>query len=597
MSLSSDLFSDPFLGLVDSGSSDCFADTGFVLCNELPTCSVDPIPLVLIDGSVNNHITQVVSLPIHFPSGDVFPLDFYVTPLESSCSVVLGLSWLLRYNPLIDWRLGHVVFRSPIQEISASPSTHLSAAVLQQAEYPLHDSLPRNESLLDPSPCETSVTNSPPVVELPPNSSPLDEPPVLRVSPPPHVSLVNASAFSRACRLEGSQAFRLDLASPELFGKSANASSQESVDLASVPEEYHDFADVFSKKRASTLAEHRPYNLKISIDDGQTPPIGPIYSLSATELQALREFIDENLAIGFIRPTRSPHGAPVLFVKKKDGSLRLCVDYRGLNKITRKDRYPIPLVADLLDAPRRARIYSKIDLKHAYHLVRIAEGDEWKTAFRTRYGSFEWLVMPFGLSNAPAAFQRFMNDIFADMLDVSVVIYLDDILIYSDDMAKHRSHVREVLKRLRANGLFASEKKCVFHKSRVEFLGFILSPQGLSMDEEKVKVIQEWPPPHKVKDVQSFLGFANFYSCFIHDYSQIAIPLTRLTRKSTEWAWTDECQHAFDSLKRSFTTAPILAHWSAHDDLVVETDASDYALAAIISTYVDGDIHPIAFHS
>ena len=151
------------------------------------------------------------------------------------------------------------------------------------------------------------------------------------------------------------------------------------------------------------------------------------------------------MSIGFIRPSRSPCGAPVLFVKKKDGSLRLCVDFRGLNKITKKDRYPIPLIADLLDAPKRARVYSKIDLKHAYHLVRIAKGDEWKTAFRTRYGSFEWLVMPFGLSNAPAAFQRFMNDIFADMLDVSLFVYLDDILIYSDDENSHRLHVREVL--------------------------------------------------------------------------------------------------------------------------------------------------------
>ncbi|KAJ8457717.1 hypothetical protein ONZ51_g11357 [Trametes cubensis] len=166
-------------------------------------------------------------------------------------------------------------------------------------------------------------------------------------------------------------------------------------------------------------------------------------TLSKLELDTLREYIDENLRSGFIRPSNSPCGAPVLFVKKKDGSLRLCVDYRGLNKITRKDRYPLPLVSDLLDAPRKARIYTKIDLRHAYNLVRIAPGDERKTAFRTRYGSFKWLVMPFGLSNAPAAFQRFVNDIFADMLDVCVIVYLDDILIYSDNPEQHRKHVKE----------------------------------------------------------------------------------------------------------------------------------------------------------
>jgi hypothetical protein len=170
-----------------------------------------------------------------------------------------------------------------------------------------------------------------------------------------------------------------------------------------------------------------------------------LYSLSPTELEALRAFIDEHLATGFIKPSSSAHAAPVLFVRKKDGSLRLCMDFRGLNRITKKDRYPLPRIADLLDAPSQATVYTKLDLRHAYHLVRIAVGDEWKTSFRTRYGSYEWLVMPFGLTNAPAAFQRFVNSIFADLLDVCVVVYLDDILVYSEDEASHEEHVREVL--------------------------------------------------------------------------------------------------------------------------------------------------------
>src|SRR6202044_3656936 len=168
------------------------------------------------------------------------------------------------------------------------------------------------------------------------------------------------------------------------------------------------------------------------------PLLRPMYSLSQTELTALREFIDEHLATGFIRPSRSPHGTPVLFIKKKDGGLRLCVDFRGLNKLTKKDCYPLPLITDLLDSPGRAQIYTKIDLQHAYHLVRIAKGDEWKTAFRTRYGLFEWQAMPFGLTNSPAVFQRFMNDIFANMLNVCVIVYLNDILIYSDNIELHR---------------------------------------------------------------------------------------------------------------------------------------------------------------
>jgi hypothetical protein len=208
---------------------------------------------------------------------------------------------------------------------------------------------------------------------------------------------------------------------------------------------YHEFADVFSKSKASTLPPHREYDLKIELEEGTHPPLGTLYSLSQSELTALRTFLDEHLASGVIRPSSSTHATPVLFVRKKDGSLRLCVDFRGLNKITKKDRYPLPRISDLLDAPSHAKIYTKLDLRHAYHLVRIAAGDEWKTSFRTRYGSYEWLIMPFGLSNAPVAFQRFVNTIFADLLDVCVVVYLDDILTYSEDEASHEGHVREVL--------------------------------------------------------------------------------------------------------------------------------------------------------
>jgi len=214
-----------------------------------------------------------------------------------------------------------------------------------------------------------------------------------------------------------------------------------------------------------------------------------------------------------------------------------------------------------LDAPRKARIYSKIDLRHAYHLVRIAEGEEWKTAFKTRYRSYEWLVMPFGLSNAPAAFQRFINDVLGDLLDQCTVAYIDDILIYSDSLAEHREHVREVLRRLRKHSLYAKASKCKWHKDSVEFLGYILRTDGLTMAEDKVKTIREWPEPRKVKDVQSFLGFAKFYRHFIFNYSDITVPLTRLTRKGTAWSWTKDCQKSFDFLKAAFTSAPILHHW------------------------------------
>ena len=230
-------------------------------------------------------------------------------------------------------------------------------------------------------------------------------------------------------------------------------------------------------------------------------------------------------------------------------------------------------------------------------MVRIAPGDEWKTAFHTRYGSYEWLVMPFGLTNAPASFQRFINSIFVDMLDVCVVVYLDDILIYSQDPEQHVAHVREVLIRLRRNGLFAKPEKCEFHSTSVEYLGYCLSPQGLSMSPEKVQAIQDWPEPRKVKDIQSFLGFANFYRRFIHNYSDIVVPLTRLTCKGSPCNFSDKCRSTFNSLKEAFTSAPILTHWVPDAPLTIETDASNYAVAGILSiTCSNGELQPVAFY-
>ena len=224
----------------------------------------------------------------------------------------------------------------------------------------------------------------------------------------------------------------------------------------------------------------------------------------------------------FIRPSHSLGRAPVLFVRKKDGSLRLCVNFRSLNKIMKN----LPHISDLLDSPQKARFYTKINLCHTYHLVCIQEGNEWKTAFCTHYGSFKWHVMPFRLTNVPAAFQHFMNDIFGDLLDVCMLVYLDDLLIYSDSEKEHIWHVREVLHRLQQHNKNTLANKCFFHVQTVKYLGYILSPSGLTIAANKVQVIQDWPEPQKIKDIQSFLGFTNFYRRFIPHYSDIAVLLT-----------------------------------------------------------------------
>ena len=403
--------STPAPALIDSGSSHCFIDSSFVARFNVATQNISPLRLRLLDGSDAHIISRSVEMPVVFPCGERFTLEFLIAPLDPNCPLVLGHRWLRRYNPLINWNRGLISFRT------SEPSTMLAPT--------------------GSSPTQDQVTTlAPPTL---PTSVPPDPP---KTSPPPSVSFINAAAFARACKLPGSRSFVLS--HQDVFGR-ASASETTPPDLSDIPEEYRDFADVFSKSKAEKLAPHRSYDLKIELEEGAQPPPGRMYSLSPSELRTLREFLDEHLSLGFIRPTSSPHGAPVLFVKKKDGSLRLCVDFRGLNCITKKDRYPLPLILDLLDTPGKARIYTKINLRHAYHLVWITPGDEWKTAFCTRYGSFEWLVMPFGLTNAPAAFQHFVNDIFADMLDVNVIVYLDDILIYSDNPEEHTEHVREVL--------------------------------------------------------------------------------------------------------------------------------------------------------
>ncbi len=580
-----------FLALVDSGSSHCFIDSKYVEDHNLPTKPIPPVQLRLLDGSAGSHISQSITLPVRFPSGNIISIDFYVTHLDSSCNIVLGYNWLSCCNPLIDWVKHSITFHSPLPGVSSPVSTSVAsnATASNCADIPR----PIPNPILTPASKPTLRSQWPPPPYEPIYSYPTI--PSFSASVTPKISIISMATFVRACAEDGAQQYTLQPSAPSI---SRMASSTAPPDMTDVPVEYHDFADVFSDSLSKKLPEHRPYDLKINIEEGTSPPLGPIYSLSESELKALHEFIDDNLCSVFIMPSRSPHRAPVLFVKKKSGELRLCVNFRGLNKISKKDCYPLPLISDLLDSVRSAHIYTKLDLRHAYHLVCIAEGDEWKTAFRTRYGSFDWRVMPFGLTNAPVAFQRFVNDVFADMLDVSVVVYLNNILIYSNDPAEHRQHVREVLRRLRANGLYCKGSKCEFHRDSVEYLGYILSPEGLRMSEDKVKAILDWPMPRKGKDIQSFLGFANFYRRFIHEYSDIIIPLTCLTCKGTPWKFDNKCMAAFNELKQAFTHAPILTYWVPDRQLVVETDASDYAIATILSIYLeDGEIHPIAFLS
>uniref|UniRef100_A0A8C5PKT4 Gypsy retrotransposon integrase-like protein 1 n=1 Tax=Leptobrachium leishanense TaxID=445787 RepID=A0A8C5PKT4_9ANUR len=270
-----------------------------------------------------------------------------------------------------------------------------------------------------------------------------------------------------------------------------------------------------------------------------------------------------------------------------------------MNAITIKDKYPLPLISELMDRLRSANIFTKLDLRGAYNLIRVKSGDEWKTAFRSRYGHYEYMVMPYGLCNAPATFQRFLNDVFRDILDSYIVIYLDDILIYSQDLETHRKHVKTVLRRLQEQRLYAKAEKCIFDTDKVEFLGFIISPGNIRMDPSKTEAVATWPVPANKKGVQSFIGFCNFYRKFIRNFSTIIRPLTRLTKQDVTFSWTEDAQKAFHKLKNMFTQAPILTLPDPTYPYIIEVDASEFAVGAVLSQRLvkTGRVHPVCFFS
>ncbi|KAF7116923.1 hypothetical protein CNMCM5793_005553 [Aspergillus hiratsukae] len=354
-----------------------------------------------------------------------------------------------------------------------------------------------------------------------------------------------------------------------------------------IPHQYRLWERVFSEEEAASLPDEKVAH-EIPLVAGKTPPYGRLYSLSQYELQVLREYIDKFMKRGWIRPSTSPAGAPVLFTRKADGSLRLCVDYRGLNDITVKNRYPLPRIDELMDRLVGARYFTKLDLRDAYHRIRIKRGDEWKTAFRTRYGHFEYLVMPFGLTNAPATFQAYINEAMKGILDDFCIVYLDDILIYSQTEEEHVRHVSEVLERLQRHNLYAKLSKCSFHQTEVKFLGFIVGRDGVRMDPDRVKTVQEWPEPRSFRDVQVFLGFTGYFRRFIHQYADITAPLTNLLRgmekgrKPGPFHLTDEARVAFAGLKEAFARPPALRHYDPKDEILVVTDASGFAIAGIL---------------
>ena len=324
----------------------------------------------------------------------------------------------------------------------------------------------------------------------------------------------------------------------------------------------------------------------------------PIYLLSPQKLDALREYLEENLQKEFIWESQSSARYSILFVPKSDSLLRLCVDYWALNNITVKNSYSLSLISELQNWFQGAHWFMKFNILGAFNQIHIKEGDKWKTAFWTRSGLYEYLVMPFELTNTSATFQAFINNVLWEYLNQFVIIYLNNILIYFKTKEQHVQHVCKVLQALQNAELQVKSEKSLFHSKKVHFLGFIVTPEGLQMNSEKIQSVVEWPVLKNIKEVQFFLEFMNFYRKFIEKYSKVASPLTELTKKDQKFEWSSKAQKAFNELKKRFTSQLILMSFDSEKPITLETDASDRAIEAWISQSDNkGCLQPVAFYS
>lgn len=541
--------------LVDCGASGNFIDEDFVRRNGLVTeliSSDRSSEVTLADGSKKRIRERVKNASIEVAPSYKFKASFTVMSLNGY-EAILGMPWLSRANPSIHWPSGTISVMSEDGRsiVLCTETSSQSKGQEEQKEESKQCRLINDQEIPRPE------------------------------APEKFIALQKDEQVMCVAWLQ-----------PQ-----SESQSQSDAELPAAEKIVSEFKDVFPEELPKGLPPKRDVDHEIVLMPGVKPPSRAPYRMSVKELEELKEQLDENLKHGFIRPSRSPFGSPVLFVKKKDGSMRLCVDYRALNKITVKNKYPLPLISDLLDQLQGAKIFSKIDLRSGYHQIRIAENDISKTAFRTRYGHFEFLVLPFGLTNAPATFMHLIQKIFHSYLDRFVVVYLDDILVYSRSRDEHEEHLRTVLQVLRENKLYAKLNKCAFYRTEIEFLGHVISADGVYMEKNKMQDIKGWPQPKSVHEVRSFLGLAGFYRKFIKNFSQISSAMTDLLKKDSKFKWTERHQEAFESLKKAVSSAPVLIIPDPKLPFVVSTDASGYAIGATLSQDQGRGLQPVSFLS
>jgi hypothetical protein len=526
--------------LVDSGASGNFVSLDLVRRACLPVVvHRRRRTITLADGSRQSSRMCVKQLQLRLGE-HTETIDLTVMPLKHhDFDVVLGMPWLSRANPLIDWAHRTLTIR-------AAAAKGVAGATLR---------------------------------------------------------LVNAKELKRSVRksevdcifvLREVQPRNASTTAPEQPEGSAAEAEKVGSETRSLLAEY---ADCFPPDLPKRLPPSRDVDHRIEVVPGSVPPSMAMYRMSPTELDELKRQIDDLESKHVLRPSKSPFGAPVLLTKKKDGTWRFCVDYRALNAITIKNKYPLPRVDELFDRLHGARYFSKLDLRSGYWQIRVREEDVPKTAFRSRYGSYEWLVLPMGLTNAPATFMHLMNQIFREHLDRFVIVFLDDVLVYSRTLAEHRRHVRLVLDVLRKHQLYAKESKCEFFRDHVDFLGHRVDRDGVHMMEDKVRAIRDWPVPTSIEEVRSFLGMVGYYRKFIADFSHLAAPMTQLLKKGTRFEWGSEQERAFRRLIDATTTAPTLVLPDPQLPYVITADACGFGVGASLMQDHGRGLQPIAFLS
>lgn len=590
------------------------------LCEQL---QIEPVPLAqarplrAYNGQLApKPITHAIypTLAVNGHSEQTCPM--LIVPLGNH-RIIIGKPWMNKHGVILDMKYDRLVYKSnrcthsgATFNVTSKEAPEPAAPVIK--ETPKYTVLKRKKPALSEAATKggsKDPTVKGPINQVPDSPTAMDEG-ALDIAP------ISAAAFyrlnSRTHRKKGVKCFSLTISAitEELLRrvphdgenclelKALSEMTMEQV-LQKLPEEFHDLKEAFDRSKANELPPHRPYDHKIEVEGGESQmPKSRVYHMSTHKLLETKKYLEENLKKGFISPSTAPYASPVLFAAKPNGGLRFCVDYRKLNAITRRNRYPIPLIEETLARVLGCKYLTKLDIIAAFNKLRMHPESEDLTTFVTSMGAYKYHVLPFGLTNGPASYQHYMNDVLFEYLNDFVQAYLDDILIYSKTRKEHTRHVRLVLQKLIDAGLQVDIAKSQFYVQETSFLGVLLSTEGIRMDPAKVQVVIAWATPTCLKEVQAFVGFCNFYRRFIRGFSKIVRPMLKLTQKDIPFSWSEACQKAFELLKEQITQAPVLRHFDRLKKAVLETDSSDYVNGGVLSQYDDeGNLHPVAFYS